>query len=110
MSVFAFFYTTTPDVNVGRQIAQSLVEAKLAACVNLIPHITSFYCWENKMQEQAECILLIKSKSSLSPQIQEKILSMHPYDCPAILQLPIEQGAADFLKWAENALKKEKEE
>lgn len=91
---------TAPSNDVARQIAQLLVEQKLAACVNIIPKITSIYSWEGKIQEDEELLLIAKSWLELfASQLVPAVQSIHPYQVPEILALPISNGLQTYLDW-----------
>lgn len=91
---------TAPSNDVARQIAQLLVEQKLAACVNIIPKITSIYSWEGKIQEDEELLLIAKSWLELfASQFVPAVQSIHPYQVPEILALPINNGLQTYLDW-----------
>lgn len=99
MSSFVFCYTTVPDQQAADKIARVLVQQKLAACVNCIPNVQSYYCWEQEVRQVAEIVLLIKTRDALYEDLQKKIQALHPYDCPAILKISIQDGFKDFLDW-----------
>ena len=90
---------TVPDRPAGERIAQALVEECLAACVNLVPGLTSTYRWEGKVMKEAECLLIIKSTSARFEAIRERIKTLHPYDLPEIMALPISAGSIEYLNW-----------
>ena len=92
-------YCTVPSKDVGKNIANHLVKNDLAACVNIVPGITSIYFWEGKECEDEELLLIIKSKDSLFDKIKESILSIHPYDVPEIISLQIKDGNNPYLDW-----------
>lgn len=79
-------------------LAQRLVEAQLAACVQLIP-VKSFYVWQGKSMRETECLLLVKTRAVLYAQVEAFILANHPYDTPEILQLPVVAGSEAYLRW-----------
>lgn len=83
-------------------IANYLVKEHLAACVNIIPQITSIYRWENKIQHDEEFLMIIKTKNDLFNKVKEKIAILHPYDIPEIVSLDITDGLAEYLKWINN--------
>ena len=78
-------------------IARALVERRLAACVNILGPICSVFRWEGKVQTEEERVLLIKAPSALYPEIAKTILELHSYECPEILQLPVQAGLEDYL-------------
>jgi periplasmic divalent cation tolerance protein len=96
---------TVPDRETGERIAQALVEARLAACVNLVPGLSSIYRWEGKVEKQAECLLIIKTTGARFEALQKRVLALHPYDMPEIIAIPISTGSTDYLKWISDSLK-----
>ncbi|KAG8448522.1 hypothetical protein GDO86_015567 [Hymenochirus boettgeri] len=94
-------YVTCPNDKVGKDIARGLVERKLAACVNIIPQITSIYEWKGKIEEDNEVLLMIKTRSSKVSALTEYVRSVHPYEVSEVISLPIEQGNPPYLKWVE---------
>jgi periplasmic divalent cation tolerance protein len=83
------------------RIARTLVERRLAACVNLLPGVKSFYVWEGKLTEDQEVTMLIKTRTSLVASLTELVKSLHPYSVPEVLVLPVEPdaGNATYLEW-----------
>lgn len=91
---------TVPDLDSGEKIASSLLDRKLAACVNIMPGLISFYRWQGEIQRDGELLLMIKTRQSLVngrliPAIQE----LHPYQLPEIIALPIVGGESGYLDW-----------
>jgi len=95
-------YSTAPNELVAEKIAKSLVKSNLAACINIIPQMTSIYRWEEKIERASECALLIKTTTNHYPAIEKSITEQHPYDCPAIITLPVSNGYPPFLQWIKN--------
>ena len=79
-------------------LAQQLVEAQLAACVQVMP-VKSFYVWQGESRKEAEYLLLIKTRAALYAQVEAFILTHHPYDTPEILQVPVTAGSSAYLQW-----------
>ncbi len=92
-------YITTKDKEEARKIGKELVQAKLAACVNIIAQMNSLYWWEGEIQDDHEAILLAKTKASLVSELIAKVKSLHSYSCPCIVSLPILDGNKDYLDW-----------
>jgi periplasmic divalent cation tolerance protein len=92
-------FCTVPNRGTGERIARALVEERLAACVNLLPGLVSTYRWQGKVEQAAECLLIIKTAHSRFDTLRERIKSLHPYDVPEIIAMPISQGDAQYLKW-----------
>jgi periplasmic divalent cation tolerance protein len=90
---------TCPDERTAGTIARALVEAKLAACVNIVPGLRSIYHWEERLQEGTEVLLLIKTTAERYPQVEEFIRARHPYSLAEIVSVPITRGLPGYLEW-----------
>lgn len=95
---------TVPDAGVARRIAQTLLDAKKAACVNILPSLTSLYWWHSKLTEDNEVLLLIKTRAALFNEVAETVKSVHPSQVPEIIALPISTGNPEYLEWLNDAL------
>ena len=96
---FIVVFCTAPDKTIGLQIAQTLIENRLAACVNLSEGLTSIFRWKGEICRESEILLTIKSRKSLFPQLEKSIRELHPYQVPEIIALPLAAGSSDYLKW-----------
>ena len=96
---FCWLYMTAGSVEEAKNIGKILVGQNLAACVNLLENMTSIYKWEEKLEESKEVIMIAKTRKTLMPKLIETVNSLHSYDCPCILELPIQGGDPDFLSW-----------
>ncbi|KAI6244114.1 putativeprotein [Aphelenchoides fujianensis] len=103
-SIFSVVYVTVPSKEVGKSIAREVIQSKLAACVNIVPTVTSVYEWEGKLQEDEESLLIIKTKTDHLEKLKEAILEKHPYDVPEFVSVPIEFGSSPYLKWVQEQL------
>ena len=83
----------------AKAIGKELVSSRLAACVNIIDNMHSMYWWDGEIQDDREVILLAKTKEPLVPELIEKVKSIHSYDCPCVVSLPISEGNKAFLEW-----------
>ncbi len=90
---------TAPDTEVAARLAKGLVEAKLAACVNVIGGLRSFYVWKGELSEDGEVQLLIKTRASLLESLEAHLNEHHPYEVPEILALPVAHGGEPYLAW-----------
>ncbi len=90
---------TVPNQETAGKVAQTLVEGKLAACVNIISGIVSVYHWKAELCRDNEFLCIIKSKESNFSKIEAAIRSIHPYEVPEVIALPIIQGHAPYLAW-----------
>jgi periplasmic divalent cation tolerance protein len=96
--------STTDTLKLAKEIAAALIEDHAAACVNIIPGIHSVYRWEGKVIEDEEFLLLIKSVEEKFEAIRSKICSMHTYQTPEIIALPITAGDTNYLDWLRKQL------
>ena len=92
-------YITAEDTEEARAIGRALVEARLAACANVLGPMTSIYRWEGAVQEGAEAVLIAKTTAALADALTAKVRELHGYDCPCIVVLPVEGGNPAFLDW-----------
>jgi len=92
-------FTTCKDARQAKAIGRALVKEKLAACVNLVPGVTSIYTWEGRTEEASEVLLLIKSRSALSKKLVSRIRALHSYEVPEVVTLPITSGNPAYLRW-----------
>ena len=100
MSEFVFLYSTFPDEISARRVAEALVTAKLAACVNISAPMTSLYMWKGKSESGPEVAAFIKTRRVLVDDAVVMARPLHPYEVPCFLVLPIEGGSEDYLAWA----------
>jgi periplasmic divalent cation tolerance protein len=91
---------TAPDEATAEKLAQGLVEARLAACVNAIPGVRSFYRWQGKIESDAEVQLVIKTRPERFSEIAKWLEEHHPYEVPEIIALPTEAVSDAYLEWA----------
>ena len=94
-----FIYMTAGSKDEATKIGKELVSAGLAACVNILENMSSIYLWQGKIQEDAEVVMIAKTTEDCIPQLIEKVESMHSYDCPCIVSLPVLGGYQPFLNW-----------
>ena len=92
-------YSTFPAVDTAESVGGHLVDAGLAACVNILPGMVSIYRWEGQRQREAEVVMIIKTRASLADRVVAETRERHPYENPALLVLPVEGGSAPFIAW-----------
>lgn len=90
---------TAPSDEVAATLARGIVEQKLAACVNVLPGVRSFYVWKGQLEDEPEVQLLIKTRRARYEALERWILENHPYDVPEVIALPIERGSRSYLTW-----------
>ena len=96
---------TCPGSITAKQISQDLVANQLAACVNILPGIQSYFRWGNKVDFDDEFLLLIKTTTDIYPKVEQSIKSLHPHELPEIIAVPIQTGLPDYLAWIDDNTK-----
>ena len=91
--------SNAPDHTTAHSLARALVDAKLAACVNILPGVRSIYRWQSRIEEATEATLLIKTTRDLYPKLQQALVAAHPYDLPEVVAWPLSEGYAPYLQW-----------
>jgi periplasmic divalent cation tolerance protein len=91
--------TATGSAEEARMIAHALVEAKLAACVNIVPRVQSVYCWKQDIEEAEEWLLLIKTTEAACGPVRDAIKRLHSYELPESITLEILDGSPEYLQW-----------
>ncbi|XP_054151359.1 protein CutA homolog [Melozone crissalis] len=97
-------FVTCPNLSVATELARSLVRHRLAACVNVIPGVTSVYTWQGRLEEDSEVLLMIKTRSSRVPALSDFVRSHHPYEVPEVVALPVAQGNPPYLRWVRDSV------
>ena len=98
-------FSTCPSAEEAEKVARKLLAKQLAACVTLIPGARSLYRWRGEVEEASEHVLLIKSRRGLFDQLRAELGSMHSYEVPEILALPVVEGAPSYIDWIDKELK-----
>ena len=89
---------TAPPDKAG-PIARALVEERLAACVSVVERVRSIYRWEGNVQDDAEALLVVKTRAQAFEALRARVIALHPYQCPEVVALPIAAGHAPYLAW-----------
>jgi len=90
---------TVPGREEAERIAEVLVQERWAACVNILPSVTSLFWWEGRMDREEELLLVVKTRRDLFPSLASRVKQLHPYTVPEIIGLPIVEGWGDYLQW-----------
>ncbi|MCL0077766.1 divalent-cation tolerance protein CutA [Peptococcaceae bacterium] len=104
MEEYIQVFTTTEKEEDAKKIAKTIVEERLAACVQILGPITSTYWWEESIETSKEWLLFIKSKKSMYEELEKAIKSIHPYQVPEIIAVPVTAGSKDYLGWLKKEL------
>src|SRR4051794_30868363 len=99
MSEYVLVFTTLPADADAAAFADVLVEARLAACVNLLPIMQSIYRWQGAIERESERQIVIKTSRGRVSALWERLRDLHPYDVPEFVVLPITDGSEAYLKW-----------
>jgi periplasmic divalent cation tolerance protein len=91
--------STCPEAATAHRIGRTLADASLVACVNIVPGLRSIYRWSDTVQDEAEILMIMKTTGSCLAAARETLLSLHPYDVPAPVALPIADGHDAYLRW-----------
>jgi periplasmic divalent cation tolerance protein len=105
MTDYKIVLTTTDSLEAAQRVAHSLVEQRLAACVNIIPGIQSIYRWKDKVEQAAEWLLVVKTQKSSLRELEEVIKKLHSYDVPEFIAVSIDSGSSPYLLWLADSLK-----
>jgi periplasmic divalent cation tolerance protein len=96
---FLLVLSTCPDADTADRLARALLEAGLAACINVVPGLRSLYLWKGELQADAEVLLLIKTTAAKFPALREALVARHPYELPEVIAVAIEDGHHPYLAW-----------
>jgi periplasmic divalent cation tolerance protein len=99
MSEHLVVLSTVAQAEDAERIARALVERRLAACVNVVPGLLSFYRWKGSVQRDDERLLVIKTRRERYAELQHALQALHPYELPEVLALPVEAGSPAYLGW-----------
>jgi periplasmic divalent cation tolerance protein len=96
--------TTCGSPEQAARLAQELVSRRLAACVNIVPGVRSFYWWDNRVQDDNELLLVIKTRVELLPELQAALGELHSYEVPEFVVVPVVDGSPAYLGWLDASL------
>ena len=105
MSDAVVILVTTPTIDEARKIGNALVEEKLIACANIIPQVESIFYWQDKVCNEKEALMVIKTKKKLIEKIIKRVKALHSYTVPEVIALPIIKGSKDYIKWVKEVTK-----
>jgi periplasmic divalent cation tolerance protein len=97
--------TTCASLEEARQIAQALVEKRLAACVNIVPQVESIYRWKGEVETSTESMLVIKTTQGAFERVRDAVRELHSYEVPECIEIAITSGSAAYLNWIGESVK-----
>lgn len=104
IKMYRLYLTTVQNKKDAQAIAKELLRYKAAACVNIVDKISSLYMWKNKVCIDDECLMIIKSREDLFEKVQKIVLTLHKYDLPELIEIPITNGFEDYLGWIDESV------
>lgn len=102
---YSIVFITASSSDEAHTLAATLVEERLAACVSIIENVRSTYTWQGRLEEADEYLLMCKTHSGLFDSLEKRVRSLHSYQVPEILQVPVTGGSAAYLQWMEESLR-----
>lgn len=101
---FYFVYITTANIADARKIGEVLVQEKLAACANIFPQMESIYRWKGVLERDNEVVLIVKTREDLLKSVTNKVVDLHPYECPCVVGIPVSGGHDGYFSWLNEQL------
>lgn len=105
MSDTVVILVTAPSIDEARKIGNALVEERLIACANIIPQVESIFYWQDKVCNEKEALMVIKTRKKLIEKIIKRVKALHSYTVPEVIALPIIKGSKDYIKWLKEVTK-----
>jgi periplasmic divalent cation tolerance protein len=97
---------TTPDLPSARKIAKAALQARLAACANIVPRLESHYWWQGRLERSGEVLMILKTTRARLLALEAMIIRNHPYDTPEVISFPLETGNTRYIEWLVNSVKR----
>ncbi|GBE36656.1 divalent-cation tolerance protein CutA [bacterium BMS3Bbin07] len=101
---YSVVFITAPDEEEAARIARTIVEERLAGCVNIVKGIRSIYSWEGKVEDEHEVLMIVKTKRDLFNALEKRVKELHSYSVPEIISLPLVEGSEEYLSWLKHEL------
>lgn len=100
---YTVLFSTAPNEDEAAKIAHALVEKRLVAGVNIVPKIRSIYTWQGKICDEPEVLMIMKAQERLIAKIKEELKSLHCYECPELIAIPITDGLQEYMQWIDES-------
>jgi len=101
---YVVLFSTTNRLEEAHRIAHQLIAARLVACANIVPSISSVYLWKGSIRNDTEVLMILKTKKSRIPKLEKAFRALHSYETPELIALPLEYGLQEYLKWIDDSL------
>lgn len=95
---------TVDSMENAEKIAETLLEEKLVACVNIIPNVKSIYVWQGEKKIDTEILMFAKTEKDKFPSLVKRVKEMHPYELPEIVGIPVSYGLPEYIEWVKKSL------
>ncbi len=105
MKDYLVVFVTVPKEEEAVKISKTLVEEKIAGCINIIKNVRSIYSWEGKIEDDTEVLMIIKTTSDLFEKLEKRVKSLHSYTVPEIIAIKIKKGSENYLKWLDEVIR-----
>ncbi|MFP3197483.1 MAG: divalent-cation tolerance protein CutA [Sulfolobaceae archaeon] len=105
--MYSLLLSTTNTMENAKKIAKTLVDERLAACVNIVPYIKSFYVWEGKTVEDDEILVVIKTTAEAKEKVIKRVKELHTYQVPEVIAIDFNSGLPEYLQWLTESVKKD---
>ena len=96
---------TCPPGRVARRLAEALISRRLAACVNIVPGMTSIFAWKGRVERARELLLVVKTTQGRFSALEQAVRKLHPYEVPEIISLPIRRGYPPYVRWIRESVR-----
>ena len=96
-------HVTMPNADTARSIGRTLVQERLAACVNVVPGVVSIYSWNGALHEDDEVVCLIKTSPERFERLRARVVELHPYDVPEVIAFAVDDGSREYLDWVRSS-------
>jgi periplasmic divalent cation tolerance protein len=99
MTEYVIVYITASGEEEAEKIARALLDAKLAACVNIVRNVRSIYRWQGKIEDESEVLMIVKSRRKLFGRLLDTVKKLHSYSVPEVVAMPVIEGSEEYLAW-----------
>jgi len=99
-------FVTVPDATIAADLTRQLLEERLVACGNIIEGVRSVYRWEGKICDESEALLILKTVEQAVARLKQRVVELHPYECPEVLAVSVSEGHEDYISWVREQVRR----